>query len=147
MRLRSRIATVIGAVAVATMLTVTNASAVTIEEDVASGTTSPGPTTICTPSGSWSQACFYADGDWFGVRDTWEDELSGVIDWRVENPTTHQVVRAGHVWNHSGSDAGWRWKNKDFPEDYILYFKSCRGSYSRLHIQDGSCSVSHAAWI
>ncbi|MFF3420713.1 hypothetical protein ACFYW9_39565 [Streptomyces sp. NPDC002698] len=148
MTLRSRIATVVGAVAAATMLTVTSASALTLENDLASSTENPGNDTICTSTGSWSQACFYADGDWFGVKDTWEDGLSGVVAWEVVD-ANGRIVRYGHIWNNAGSDAGWRFKNKDLPESAreIVTFRACRGSYSTLHIQDGSCGAERSAYI
>ena len=90
--------------------------AFTIEEDLATSTTDPGNDTICTSTGSWSQACFYADGDWFGVKDTFADTLSGVVAWEVVNDNG-RIVRAGHIWNNAGSDAGWRFKNRDIKGD------------------------------
>jgi hypothetical protein len=128
------------------MLTVTSASALTIEEDLATGTTDPGNDTICTSTGSWSQACFYADGDWFGVKDTYEDTLSAVVAWEVVNDSG-RIVRAGHIWNDAGSDAGWRFKNKDFPEGYLISFRACRGSYPKLNLQNGSCGTWRSAHV
>ncbi|QFZ76837.1 hypothetical protein GFH48_29400 [Streptomyces fagopyri] len=146
MTLRMRIATVVGAVAAATMLTVTSASAVAIEDDLATSTTDPGNDTICTSTGSWSQACFYANGDWFGVKDDFKDDLSAVVAWEVVD-ASGRVVRAGNIWNNAGSDAGWRFKNKNFPEGDFISFRACRGSYPRLHIQDGSCGAERSAYV
>ncbi|WP_190197115.1 hypothetical protein [Streptomyces djakartensis] len=143
MRARSRIATVIGGIAAATMLTITSASAVDGDER-ATSTGGPDSGAICTSGGSWSQACFYHEGDWFGVRDTYEDGLSAVIEWFLQVPTTGEKVRSGRIWNPDGVDAGWRSKNKDFTEGYYVNFRACRGSYSRLNVQAGSCSPWHA---
>ncbi|MES5825205.1 hypothetical protein [Streptomyces sp. RG80] len=142
MRSRSRIGTVISGIAAATLLTITNASAVDGDER-ATGTTDPGTSAFCTPDGSWAQACFYAYGDWFGVDDTYEDGLSAVVDWYLTTPLGEKT-RSGRIWNPDGSNAGWRFKNKDFTEGYWVYLRHCRGSYSTLNVQAGSCSTWHA---
>ncbi|MFB7210278.1 hypothetical protein [Streptomyces sp. NPDC056255] len=139
----ARTATVLGAIAAATLLTISNASAdINFEIDHA-GTTPFDPNVpsamVCAPVNPVGKGCFREEGDWFEIVDQNEDGHSTLVAWRSVYPESQATVRQGTIWNTGGFQA-YRWQNKNFTEGYILEFRVCAGEYGNLHVIDSSCS-------
>ncbi|MFE9991424.1 hypothetical protein ACFYRK_31760 [Streptomyces sp. NPDC005381] len=126
--MRSRIATVVGTTVVATLFTITQASAITHEQDhaTATTTTSSGPWT-CTAD-AYTQVCFSPDGDWFHIQDREADGKSAVAEWTIENTIDGSATRWGDIWMTAGNNE-WRYQNKDLPEASRLKIRTCHGDY------------------
>lgn len=139
---KSRIATVVGAAAAATMLTISTAFAVDGNEVAsATSTTSNGPWE-CAYHTTPSYACFAEDGDWFKIADLDKDGNSQVAQWYLVRPADDFTVRAGAIWNTDGYLTT-RYKNKDFAEGYIVHWRVCDGNWGTKDIYENSCG----AWV
>ncbi|MFI5809259.1 hypothetical protein [Streptomyces sp. NPDC051561] len=132
----SRIATVLGGIAAATLLTVTQASAAGAETERATETTRPSVQWVkCIATHGDNdeyQACFAPEGDWFSVHDGVADGSSAVVDWQVGN-------RYGAIFHADGASST-RFKNKNFPESATIKFRVCKGHWSTKKITAGTCS-------
>lgn len=137
--LKSRIATVVGAIAAATMLTVTTAHATDGDELATATTISSGGPWSCAVSSGSASACFTANGDWFEISDLKADGHSAVATWELVRPSDGRIVRWGHIWNTSGVYTT-RYKNKDFTEGYIVYWHACVGEWGTKDVIESTCS-------
>ncbi|GHI46494.1 hypothetical protein ScoT_26680 [Streptomyces albidoflavus] len=149
-RAHKRIATIAGALSATTLLTVTQAAAVSLEIERAtstSGPTSPGSPWSCVRSGDnhtgtmVAQACWRTEGDWFLIHDSAKDGYSAVVDWESRDPQ-NRVHRAGFIFNAEGY-ASTVYKNKNYPEQNDIRFRACLGNWSTKKIKAGTCS----GWI
>ncbi|WP_326681547.1 hypothetical protein [Streptomyces sp. NBC_01237] len=123
------------------MLTISNASAGTIEENLA-GTKAPPFSAgkwVCAPPNSVGKGCFREDGDWFEIVDEKEDGHSTVVVWHSVYPRNQATVRQGLIW-HTGGFQTYRWTNKNFEEGWNLEFRVCAGEYGNRHIIENSCT-------
>ncbi|WP_326723408.1 MULTISPECIES: hypothetical protein [unclassified Streptomyces] len=138
---KARIATVLGGIAAATLLTITNASAVVFEIDQAGTTPWDGsvPSAMECASNSVGHVCFREVGDWFEIVDEKEDGHSTLTAWRSVYPQSQATVRQGTIWNTAGFQT-WRYENKDLTEGYILELRVCAGEWSNKHVIDSTCS-------
>ncbi|MFD9517897.1 hypothetical protein [Streptomyces sp. NPDC059979] len=119
------------------MLAATNASAATIEIDLATASPVPeGSSSVCAEGGWYTGdgshrtiACYIPTGDWIQVVDQASDGYSAVALWQVTN-ANGAVVRQGRVYNASGYDTH-RYKNKDFHDGsgYTLSIRACVGNW------------------
>ncbi|MEU1125538.1 hypothetical protein ABZ371_18720 [Streptomyces sp. NPDC005899] len=135
----SRIATVLGGMAAATLLTIGQAAAVTVEVDVAGDTQWPaGTSPSACASADRAQGCFAHVGDWFSILDRQSDGHSAVIVWRMVDSQS-VVTRQGTIWNNGGAD-WWRYQNKNLTEYDSVEFKVCAGEWSSKAIVNGTCS-------
>ncbi|MEU6253216.1 hypothetical protein [Streptomyces sp. NPDC047043] len=130
-----RIATAIAATVGAFTLFSTQASAITWENDFATGLS---PSSSGSSVWSYSpyedaNAAFQENGDWFFVSDNRADGFSGVAEWRLYN-TSGTLVRGGYVWMNLGAGES-RWQNKDFTEGYKLQFRACRGHSGGTYLE------------
>ncbi|MFF0744988.1 hypothetical protein ACFYVL_31760 [Streptomyces sp. NPDC004111] len=132
----SRITAVLGGIAAATLLTVTQASAAGAETERATETNRPNVQwTKCIATHGDNdeyQACFAPEGDWFMISDGVSDGSSGVVDWQVGS-------RYGAIFNADGASSQ-RYKNKNFPESATVKFRVCKGHWSTKKITAGTCS-------
>ncbi|WP_326767486.1 hypothetical protein OG978_25860 [Streptomyces sp. NBC_01591] len=143
--LKSRVATVFGAVAAATMLTMTTASAVDGHER-ATGLSGPGWDEFECADQVDSRSCFFHDGDWFAIEDTDADGHSAVVKWWVTSAFDENApkLRSGYIWNIDGNNT-LRYKNKDLPENEYVWFQTCTGEWSTHKLTSGSCSLTTVA--
>lgn len=136
MKLKRRIAITAATTAAATVFGITQASALTQENDLATATSS-------STSGPWkcasnvsAEVCYSAAGDWFKVKDSNADGYSGVAYWSVRDPGGF-TVRYGYIYNTSGNGTV-RYKNKDLPEGYSMLMQPCRGKWANKANEDPS---------
>ncbi|MFC5143528.1 hypothetical protein [Streptomyces aureoversilis] len=138
---KARIATVLGGIAAATLLTISNASAVIFSVEQADDGPWDGsvPSAMKCVSNSVGKACFREVGDWFEIVDHKADGHSALVAWRSIYPESQATVRQGTIWNTAGFQT-YRYKNKDFSEGYILEFRVCAGEWGNKHVIDSTCS-------
>lgn len=126
---KKRIATVIATSVAAFALLSTQASAITWEDDVATGNAPSSSGSAVWTSNPYedAEAAFQENGDWFFVADNRADGMSAAAEWRLNN-SSGTLVRGGVVWMTQGAGNA-AWQNKDFTEGYKLQFRSCRGHH------------------
>lgn len=126
-RLRPVLATAAAGALVA--LTPTTASAATLELDPAAGISNRGSCQAYSSGGSYGDACFHEDGDYFYVTET-AGGARVVAHWQVKLNGT--VIRHGFIrWRHTAANT-MGWKNKDVPEQ----------AGERLFIRFGICAAN-----
>ncbi|MFF0738963.1 hypothetical protein ACFYVL_01060 [Streptomyces sp. NPDC004111] len=111
------------------MFSITQATALTQERDLASATSS-------STSGPWkctnnvyAEVCFSEDGDWFKIKDKEADGHSGVVHWSVIEPNGY-TIRYGYIYNASGNGTV-RYKNKNLPEGKAILIQPCHGDWGK----------------
>ncbi|GGQ55121.1 hypothetical protein [Streptomyces asoensis] len=139
---KARIATVLGGIAAATLLTIGNASAVNFEIDEADATPFDGsvPSAMACAHNSVGKACFREVGDWFEIVDEKKDDHATLAAWRLVYPESQATIRQGTIWNTAGFQT-YRYQNKDLHEGYILELRVCAGEWHNKHVIDSSCSA------
>ncbi|MGW3338735.1 hypothetical protein ACWDCL_14835 [Streptomyces sp. NPDC001009] len=135
---KSRILTIFGTVAAATMLTVTTASATDGHEQATDPVGIGWSNDYGCAEQTEARVCFHDAGDWWSIEDRLTDGHSAVVKWRTsETETDTATKRSGYIWNTSGADTT-RWKNKDYPELDAVWYYACIGDWDTKHII--SCS-------
>ncbi|MFG2768121.1 hypothetical protein [Streptomyces rubiginosohelvolus] len=137
---KSRTATLCGAFAAATLLTVGNASAVEFEsEQATSRSWDPSvPSAMTCQSNSVGKGCYREVGDWFEIVDHKKDGHSAVVVWRTVSTYNGQTNRQGAIYNNDGYQE-YRYRNKNFSEIDNVEFRICAGDWP-YRIVEGSCS-------
>ncbi|MEU9364968.1 hypothetical protein AB0D78_14320 [Streptomyces avermitilis] len=142
-----RIGAVAGTLSAAILLTITQASAISPENERATAVDGPS-SAECAESGEsastgWDAiVCYTAEGDWLEIDDRNSDGSSAVMDWEIRD-YENKVVRYGATFNADGGNTV-RYKNKDFPDgNTTIRFRACLGHWSTKLITAGTCS----AWM
>ncbi|MFJ9138133.1 hypothetical protein ACIRRT_34230 [Streptomyces sp. NPDC102256] len=147
----ARIGTVAGSLTAAILLTITQSSAVSAENERATDPDGPDKVNswVCTGTDTTGDAaadvCYSDLGDWIQVYDGAADGSSAVMDWEVRDGGNN-VVRFGATFNADG-EAAERYKNKDFPESDQLRFRACLGHWSTKLITAGTCGPWRYAYV
>ncbi|WP_328889133.1 hypothetical protein [Streptomyces sp. NBC_00316] len=142
---KSRIAVTLGGAVAATVLTISTASAITLEVDVAGTTPWPGgAVTARCASTEEAVGCFRSDGDWFSLVDQKSDGHSVVIRWATYDPKSNVMQREGIIWNTAGLNA-YRYMNKNLAEGDFLEFSMCAAEWSTKHIIENTCAGTTSA--
>ncbi len=123
-----RIAITAATTAVATVFAITQASALTQENDLATATSSSSSGPWKCAENVYAEVCFSADGDWFRVKDNLADSHSAVGYWSVRKPDG-TTIRYGYIYNQGGNGSV-RYKNKDLPEGQGMLIRPCRGHWN-----------------
>ncbi len=84
---------------------------------------------ICNASSgnTYAHGCFEEDGDWIRVVDNEADGYRVGVQWAVEGAENGHD-RYGLCWTNAGSNGslGYRWCNKNFPEDDLISIRAGR---------------------